>query len=333
MNKENHIYQGNALEVLKTLPDKSINMCMTSPPYWALRDYGVEKQLGLEPTFKEYIKRLCNIFDEVKRILKENGTCWVNLGDTYNAGGNYRGKELGDGSKEVYRRKDFEGYKNDKDSQGIPAKSLCNIPARFSIEMQNKGWILRNEVIWHKPNCMPSSIKDIFTVDFEKIFFFVKNKKYYFNQQFEPHLTNEGRPHGAVREREKGYDSKYNKIHYKNYTVRQKRGGNKNPDYRDPRGKNKRTIWKINTKPYKEAHFAVYPEELCETPIKAGCPEGGTVLDPFFGAGTTGLVALKQNKKFIGIELNPEYIEIANKRLKPYIEQTSLIRDTEKGSI
>ena len=145
--KLNHIYNGDVLEVLKTFPDECIDCVVTSPPYWALRDYGVEGQLGLESTFQEYITKLCDIFDEVKRVLKKEGTCWVNIGDTYNAGGNYRGKELDDNSKEVYSRKDFEGCKNDIKSQGISAKCLCQIPSRFAIEMCNRGWILRNEII------------------------------------------------------------------------------------------------------------------------------------------------------------------------------------------
>ncbi|KKL24858.1 hypothetical protein LCGC14_2411090, partial [marine sediment metagenome] len=196
------------------------------------------------------------------------------------------------------------------------------------IEMVNRGWILRNTIVWHKPNCMPSSVKDRFTVDFEYVFFFVKNKKYWFETQYEPHQTQENRPDGIVREREFGYDTKYPEV----------RGFKTKPNIEQPQtpqkhgqdinygeqGRNKRCVWKISPRPFKEAHFAVYPEELCETPIKAGCPEGGIVLDPFFGAGTTGLVALKQNKKFIGIELNPEYIEIAKKRLKPFLEQKKL---------
>ncbi len=317
----NKILKGNALEELKTLPEKSINMLMTSPPYWALRDYGVDGQLGLEPTFDQYISKLCDIFDEVKRVLRDDGTCWVNLGDTYGGSGG------SSGHKEDTKNLGYTTSKMGAVSSGsktVTSKCLTMIPQRFAIEMVNRGWILRNTIIWHKPNCMPCSVKDRFTVDFEYIFFFSKKKKYYFETQYEPCLTEENRPHGCVREREYNYDSKYNKIHYKKYSIRQKRGGNTNPDYRNPNGRNKRCVWRICPKPFKEAHFAVYPEELCETPLKAGCPEGGIILDPFFGAGTTGLVALKQNKKFIGCELNSEYIEISKKRLKPFLEQRKL---------
>ena len=351
---------------------------------WTTTDFHCSKcgawkgQLGLEPTFDLYIKHLCDIFDEVKRVLRDDGTCWVNIGDTYNAGGNYRGKELDDNSKEVYRRKDFEGCKNNPKEQGVPAKCLLGIPMRFAIEMINRGWILRNTIIWHKRNCMPCSVKDRFTVDFEYIFFFSKKKKYYFETIYEPladitlkdpRLNKGGFEYNGKR---KGIEGIQNRM----------------CGMDSSKGRNKRTVWTINPKPFKESHFAVYPEELCETPIKAGCPKfvcvkcgnpkvleierktkevsrnkrdgdgdraiggelqkfkdenpdiikgykptckcnagftSGIVLDPFFGAGTTGVVALKQNKKFIGIELNPEYIEIAKKRLKPFLEQRKLI--------
>jgi DNA modification methylase len=283
---------------------------MTSPPYWALRDYGVDGQLGLEPTFDEYINKLCNVFDEVKRVLRDDGTCWVNLGDCY-IGGHKGGSIHTKGSK--YDNPDiipqFKGTPKEK-QEGMIEKCLVGIPFRFALEMINRGWILRNTIIWYKPSCMPSSVKDRFTVDFEYIFFFSKKKKYHFETQREPHLRPEREPRYASPKMKK----------YMEMGLMSKRDEIKN----HPNGRNKRTVWTINPKPFKEAHFAVYPEELCETPIKAGCPEQGIVLDPFFGAGTTGLVALKQNKKFIGIELNKEYIEIANKRLKPYLEQRKL---------
>jgi|TARA_Y100000034_G_scaffold70935_2_gene85505 DNA modification methylase len=480
----NIIMNGSALEHLKELPDESIDMSMTSPPYWALRDYGtaswkggeencnhktehtspkstldggkttqnissfykdvcgkcgakrVDKQLGLEPTFDEYINKLCDIYDEVFRVLKKEGTCWVNLGDTYNAGRN--GGHAG-GTKGLDRPENAP-KQSGINAEGIPAKSLTMIPFRFAIEMVNRGWILRNVIIWHKRNCMPSSVKDRFTVDFEYLFFFSKNKKYYFETQYEP-LSNatiedlnkrtkmrwgdgskgskhfdgkgvkdydkKGRTRDEFSNVEKGrnkrttWDIKDRQTPYsilepefrkeiidfrnlpehdnirdyltkwknnKKITINEieKHFGNqaghhwfeKNGSYpskddwlklkellefddlfdepmttifqksglkqNSENGRIKRTTWTINPKPFKEAHFAVYPEELCEIPIKAGCFEGGIVLDPFFGSGTTGLVALKQNKKFIGIELNPEYIEIAKKRLKPFLEQSTL---------
>lgn len=297
--KTNHIYQGDCLEILKTFPDESIDMCITSPPYWALRDYGVEGQLGLEPTFQEYINRLCDIFDEVKRVLKKEGTCWVNLGDIY-------------GTQSGAMRDGKFGKINTNNQKMIqPAgrhKSLCQIPSRFAIEMTNRGWILRNEIIWHKPSCMPSSAKDRFTVDFEKMFFFVKNKKYYFEQQKEP--IAESSMNDKRRGRIESKDAKWNG--HQGQTI----GKIKSFAYIEEGGRNKRSVWSIPPKPYPGAHFAVYPPGLIETPIKAGCPEKGIVLDIFMGSGTTAEVARNLDRQFIGIELNPEYIKLANDRLK-----------------
>ena len=308
----NKILQGDALEKLKELPDKSVNMCMTSPPYWNLRDYNIDNQLGLEPTFEEYIHRLCNIFDEVKRVLRDDGTCWVNLGDTYwGSGAGTQYEPNIENAKEVYTIP-YNSHKNtqrNKDSN-YKSKSLCMIPFRFAIEMVNRGWILRNTIIWHKNNCMPSSVKDRFTVDYEYLFFFSKKGQYYFETQYEKTKAKVIEPRMREEKREV-YSAKYKDGQGVKRTM----------------GRNKRSVWTINPKPFSEAHFAVYPEELCLTPIKAGCPVGGIVLDPFFGAGTTGVSAMKQDKKFIGIELNPEYIEIAEKRLKPYLEQTKLGRN------
>lgn len=299
---DNEILQGDALEVLKTLPSESINCCVTSPPYWALRDYGVEGQLGLEPNFNNYINNLCNVFDEVKRVLRKDGTLWVNIGDTYSA---TRWTNNEDTGQKINGFKD--GYRgiNPKKETNLQDKNLCNIPARFSIEMQNRGWILRNVIIWYKPNCMPSSVKDRFTVDFEYVYFFVKNKKYWFEQQIENK--------GSICERKRS-----SAFRLQNENTNDKIITN---------GRNKRTVWNVTTKPYKEAHFATYPKELIEPMIKAGCPVNGLVLDPFFGSGTTGLVALEQNKKFIGIELNPSYIEIAKNRLNPLLTQKKLLEE------
>ena len=335
----NKIIQGDCLEELKKLPEKSINMCITSPPYWALRDYGVKGQLGLEPTFDLYIKHLCDIFDEVKRVLRDDGTCWVNLGDTYYGSGKGAGGDITNSKqvwafKEKEKRicqhcgKEFEGWKfqnfcgsacsgvdnTPREVKGkMPDKCLTLIPFRFAIEMINRGWILRNVIIWHKPNCMPSSVKDRFTVDFEYLFFFSKKKKYYFETQYEPlaesSLVDKRLDNQPSKGKGKTEQGKYAMQHC---------------GVMHSRGRNKRTVWSICPKPFKEAHFAVYPEELCETPIKAGCPKDGIVLDPFFGAGTTGLIALKQGKKFIGLELNPEYIKIAEKRLEKWLKQTKL---------
>lgn len=285
-------------------------------------------QLGLEPTCDLFIKHLADIFDEVKRVLKRGGTCWVNLGDTYSGsccghGDTRDSKGIQNVSKQKYtaKRKPLAA----KSTKQVKAKSLVQIPFRFSIEMSNRGWILRNVIIWHKPNCMPSSVKDRFTVDFEYLFFFSKNKKYYFKTQYEKSKTgNSASFNLRVRDVKRGHATKSGQYRASKKEVEQYHGQNIKYSHK----RNKRTVWCIPTKPFKGAHFATYPEDLCETPIKAGCPEGGIVLDPFFGAGTTGLVALKQNKKFIGIELNPDYVEIAKKRLQPYLNDKKSLNRT-----
>ncbi len=294
----NKIHNYNCLDGLKLLEDSSVDCCVTSPSYWKLRDYRVEEQLGNEPNFRYYIDGLCAIFYEVKRVLKKEGTCFINLGDTYN--GN---KEGNDDAKNI--NTNTKSFKKEIDSN-IANKCLLMIPSRVAIKMIDDGWILRNEVIWHKPNQMPSSAIDRFTVDFEKIFFFVKQRKYYFEQQIDPYTKpldrwggNDLDANGNSR-----WDDGTGQFTYRNRNMRP------NPD-----GKNMRTVWSVNTEHFSDAHFATYPERLVERMIKAGCPANGIVLDPFMGAGTTGLVARKLGRNFIGFELNPKYIKIAEKRL------------------
>ena len=274
----NTIIQGDALEVLKSFESKSINMCMTSPPYWGLRDYKHIGQLGQEATPEEYINNLCNVFDEVYRVLKNDGTLWVNLGDTY-----------------INRKHKLVNYKS---------KSLALIPHLFVIEMCKRGWICRNDIIWHKPNAMPSPVKDRFTVDFEYIFLFTKQERYYFEQQKEPNRDSYNGKRGTSKTRIKLESAMRGDIssERKHYEMR-----------------NIRTTWSINTKPFKDAHFATYPDELVRVPILAGCPINGIVLDPFIGSGTTALTALELNRYFIGIELVKESIDIANNRISNYL--------------
>jgi len=301
--KLNKIYQGDSLKILRSFPDESIDCVITSPPYWALRDYGVNKQLGMESTFQEYIDKLCDIFDEVKRVLKKSGTCWVNIGDTYNSG--IPGAR--DKNRWPKQSRNNNGGKVSRKKQEIKEKALIQIPSRFAIEMSNRGWILRNEIIWFKPNCMPSSAKDRFTVNFEKVFFFVKNKKYYFEQQKEDiaESSKKDKRRGKVESK----NAKWNG--FQDQTL----GKIKSFAYIDEGGRNMRSVWKIAVAQTNVCHFAVYPEKLIETPVKAGCPRGGAILDPFMGSGTTGLVAKKFGRNYIGIELNPEYIKIAEERI------------------
>ena len=377
MNTEK-IYQGNCIEVLKDFPDESIDCVVTSPPYWGLRDYNEEEQLGLEETPEEFVANLVKVFSKVKRVLKSSGSVWLNLGDTY--------------------------YN----------KSLAGIPWRVAFALQSDGWYLRQDIIWHKPNPMPESVQDRCTKSHEYIFLLTKSPKYFYDIDAirEDCITNENRPSGVVRERNFNYNSKRNlnpKAYMRKYNnveneskhrqgmhkqrgesvivtrkelpeqkefvdfIRKKSNAKKlsedsgiklskvehwfrydesgfaYPSIEDwdkireylddwskefisidkkmtelethldsinnnPKGRNKRSVWKITTKPYKEAHFATFPIELPITCIKAGCPEGGIVLDPFFGSGTTGLAAQELHRHWVGIELNPEYIEIAKRR-------------------
>ncbi len=267
------ILQGDAITMLRTLPDESVNMVITSPPYWQLRDYHVAGQLGLEHSYEEYITNVCEVFDEVKRVLRPDGTCWVNLADSYS------GSSGGYPSPLHTKGRRFDYTIPPTPRSDIPRKSLCLIPFRFAVAMVHRGWILRNTIIWHKPNGVPESVKDRFTIDFEYLFFFAKSPHYYFQQQREP-----------ASERE----------------IRRGR----------PATRNKRCVWPIPTKGFAGNHFAAYPEALLETPIEAGCPEGGVVLDPFLGSGTTALAAERLGRRWVGIELNPEYVHMAAGRLR-----------------
>ena len=283
-----------------------------------------DKQLGQEQTIQEYIDNLCNIFDEVKRVLKKRGTCWVNLGDTYSS-------ISGGMSKGYYGKNPALGDVVKQPKTELPDKCLCQIPSRFAIEMTNRGWTLRNEIVWQKSNQMPQSVKDRFTVDFEKVFFFVKNRNYHFNQILEEATGYDGRKdldyHGGNKDIALGKHKRWRKYGEVKDGVagtglRVHKGFVNHSGYsniENPFVRNKRCVWTIPTKSFKEAHFATYPEALIEPMIQAGCPEEGIVLDPFMGSGTTGLVAKKQNKYYIGIDLNPEYIKIAKKRIKSYV--------------
>jgi len=354
----NKVICGDALTELKKLPDESVDCVVTSPPYWALRDYGIKEliwdedlncehewgdniikrqssgsnglspeynenrkfssnsnicikcgawrgSLGLEPTFELYIKHLCDVFDEVKRVLKKSGTCWVNIGDTYytKSGSGFINDNLNPKTSEEVSKTTGINKANEIRGRGLlSSKSLCNIPARFSIEMQNRGWILRNDLIWYKRSCMPSSVKDRFTVDYEHIYFFVKNKIYYFRTQYEAHKRDWSNTGGNLAG---------SGIHKKNDGFKEVYGCKLNPA-----GRNMRCVWDITTKPYKESHFATFPEELPRRCIKAGCPLDGVVLDPFAGSGTTLKVARDLGRDYIGIELKPEYSKLIAKRLR-----------------
>lgn len=262
-------------------------------------------QLGLEPTFQLFIQHLLQIFDECYRVLKPTGTCWVNLGDSY-AGSNQGYGTVSMTEKQKSNRGTValtQKKSNIAKVDGVKPKSLCQIPSRFAIAMTDNGWILRNEIIWWKRNAMPSSAKDRFTVDFEKLFFFTKSGKYFFEQQLEKSIWadfDKRSTNGSSKGKGETEQEKYSMQGCGSYTE----GGQRNM----------RTVWDIPTRPLTDAHFAAYPEQLVEICIKAGCPENGIVLDPFGGSGTTGIVARKLNRNYIMFEMVSEYIKIKEKR-------------------
>lgn len=291
------VYVGNVLDRLKDIPEKSINTVITSPPYWGLRDYGEGGQLGLEETPEEFAENLVKVFREVKRVLRDDGTVWLNLGDSYSSGGRTTT------TNQSLRGDKNYGVTRPKPNKNIKPKDLIGIPWRVAFALQQDGWYLRQDIIWHKPNPMPESVKDRCTKAHEYIFLLSKNVKYYFDNE-------------AIKE-----DAKYPQG--PNSPKNIKKGvGNFGMDTREGLSKigalskkNKRSVWTVTTKPFKDAHFATYPKDLIEPCILAGCPEGGTVLDPFGGSGTTCIVSEENKRNSIMVELNPDYVEIAKNRI------------------
>lgn len=304
------ILTGDVLEQLKTLDDESVNCVVTSPPYWGLRDYGQDGQLGLEQEPEEYISNMVDVFREVRRVLTDDGTFWLNIGDSYSGSGKGPAGNLGKANNERHLEHKTGGIV----PKGTKPKDLVGIPWMLAFALRADGWYLRQDIIWSKPNPMPESVTDRCTKSHEYIFLLTKSRKYYYDNEAikEPSVSN---PKTAINARF---------------------GGNKYGDSDDPKHatksgniwkptttRNKRDVWVIATQPFKGSHFAVMPEKVAETCVLAGCPEEGVVLDPFFGSGTVGVVALKHNRRYIGIELNPEYVEIAQARINSAIENGS----------
>lgn len=342
------LLQGDCLTVLKTLPDESVNCCITSPPYWGLRDYGtakweggdekcdhkipkvetdpkqvfdgspgshairfnrerchkcgakrIDSQLGLEKTPEEYVAKLVEIFREIRRALRKDGTAWLNLGDSYAA--------TKEGNTNEFEKKELLHSMMFKKTtpKNLKPKDLVGVPWRVAFALQADGWWLRQDIVWHKPNPMPESVTDRCTKSHEYIFLLTKSARYYYDAE-------------AIKE-----DS----IHVGEVRTNTQYGKNASMGkYGQTRGgfigevtvtekRNKRSVWTVTTKPYRDAHFATYPPKLITPCVLAGCPENGTVLDPFNGSGTTGLVALTHNRNYIGIELNPKYLEMTKRRL------------------
>lgn len=311
------LYQGDALEILKQMEDESINCCVTSPPYWGLRDYGVDGQLGLEPTPAEYVANLVEVFREVRRVLRDDGTLWLNLGDSYasvHTGGQKSPKStVGSNMPGV---QEIRQPKANPQEYGLKDKDLVGIPWRVAFALQADGWYLRSDIVWHKPNAMPESVTDRPTKAHEYIFLLSKSSKYYYDADSIREPLSEQRAKQAGKLVDPGNDAKKRKKQIEHDKKRGSGGHFDGHKWRmNPLGRNKRSVWTVATKPFPEAHFATFPPELPEICIKAGCPESGTVLDPFAGAGTTLYVAEQLGRNSIGIELNPDYCDIIRRRM------------------
>jgi DNA modification methylase len=305
---ESKIIQGDCLSVLKTMESSTVNCCVTSPPYYGLRDYGMSGQLGLEPTPEEYVANLVSVFRECKRILREDGTLWVNIGDSYHHTQSNNGGYSEKSTLAGFSRPDTKGRIANEtgntvrlNMDGLKPKDLIGIPWMLAFALRADGWYLRQDIIWSKPNPMPESVSDRCTKSHEYIFLLSKSSRYYFNSES---IKEKASPDTSVRDRD---NTKLN-----NCPGRTKMGGLKVNDYEF---RNKRSVWTIATQPCKESHFATFPKELIRPCIKAGCPVDGIVIDPFLGSGTTACVCIEENRKYLGIELNPEYIKIAQKRI------------------
>ncbi len=386
------ILQGDCIESLKKLKDESVNTCVTSPPYWGLRDYGNNNQLGLEDTPEEFVNNLVKVFREVKRVLRDDGTVWLNLGDSY-AGNNSRASNNGRAGYGNPREGIFT-----KSGKGLKQKDLVGIPWRVALALQQDGWYLRQDIIWHKPNPMPESVKDRCTKAHEYIFLLTKKPKYYFDYESikEDCVTknkqiNKKNTHGKYKTKENEAKNRQgihanrgdklievrtklpNQKDFVNF-LRSKTTAkilansshiplskiehwfrydelgfaypsindwNKVKEYIDDwsdeynifdeglthyelktddvvytNKKNKRSVWTVSTKSFKGAHFATFPMDLIEPCVLAGCPEGGVVLDPFAGSGTTGIVAINNNRNACLLDLSNEYLDIAEKRIQ-----------------
>lgn len=261
------IIHGDVRQQLSLFPSDTFHCCVTSPPYWGMRDYGYEAQIGAETEVNDYIAHLVKVFRDVRRVLRPDGTLWLNIGNTYTSGGRtWRQSDAKNMGRAMSYRPDTPA--------GLKAKDLIGVAWMLAMALQLDGWYLRSDIIWYKPNCQPESVKDRVTVSHEYIFMLSKSENYYFDQESIKERTTDGKSL-----------------------------------------KNKRTVWQINTTPCKEAHFAVFPRALVHPCILAGSPQGGLVLDPFFGSGTVGVVAIETGRRCVGVELKSDYIDIAKQRL------------------
>lgn len=265
------IIEGDALYAVGRLPSDFFQCIVTSPPYWGLRDYEIDGQIGLESTLDQFLSQLVTIFSEIKRVMRDDGVLWLNIGDSYTSGNRgYRAPDKKNPARAMSVRPETP--------EGLKSKDLIGVPWRLALELQRNGWYLRSDIVWHKPNAMPESVKDRPTRAHEYLFMFTKSERYYYD-------------HKAIREEN---------------------------------GRNRRSVWNVNTQPFTGAHFATFPPKLIEPCILASTRPGDFVLDPFFGSGTVGVVSSENDRKYVGIELNPEYIALASERLRA--EEQRIIR-------
>ena len=314
---ENRIICGDALETLKNFPDESINCSITSPPYYGLRDYHKKEQIGREKTVEEYLDRLINVFREVRRVLKKDGTCFIVIGDSY----------AGTSSKKEQRDPKYPKGRNGQNPSitqkvlGYKSKDLMGIPWRLAFALREDGWYLRSDIIWHKENAMPEACKDRPTRSYEHIFLLSKSSRYYYDYEQMSEPMKEVSKKRYVRGRSE--DNKYLKedagISIQKINEAREYGQYKGDNI--PQFRNKRDIWTINTTSFRGNHYAAFPPKLVEICMLAGCPKGGVILDPFIGSGTVGFVALMQDRNYIGIELNEEYVNLARKRIKTEVKE------------
>lgn len=324
----NKVINGDALEQLKILPDKLVNCIVTSPPYWGLRNYGVTGQIGMEKNPQDYVMKIVEIFREARRVLKDDGTFWLNLGDTcYNQRGeNNRKSEVLQTRRKAHQN--IFSRPNELKVDGLKNKDLVGIPWTVAIALRNDGWYLRQDIIWHKPNPMPESVIDRPTKSHEYIFLFSKQKQYFYDYKSirEPWVSGRvdmaklGKPRSgsAYLQQENIADNSHkqelvNKATYKGFNKRWKQ------NLPVEMLRNKRSVWTVPTHKYKGAHFATFPPKLITPCILAGCPKDGIVLDPFAGSGTTLFVARELGRSYIGIELNLEYVSLIEKRLEQQV--------------
>lgn len=294
---------GDAIEQLRMLDPDSVHCCVTSPPYFNLRDYNVPGQLGREATPEEYVEKLVDVFREVRRVLRPDGTLWLNIGDSYTSGD----RKTRDLDKKLPARSVDQ---RPCTPRGMKPKDLIGIPWMLAFALRSDGWYLRQDIIWHKPNAMPESVRDRCTRAHEYIFLLSRSERYYYNNDAirEPFITP---PRTGVRRSYRpGCASSFDLKH-----GHMKQSGDFAGLPLDPAGRNKRDVWTVSTSSFKGTHFAVFPEKLVGPCILAGCPEGGTVLDPFMGSGTTGVAAKRLGRAFIGIDINPDYCAMAAERI------------------